>query len=54
LATRPKGKELTIIYLKFAKADAAAALIQEVLSGGAGGDSEGGGGGSLMGDLMEG
>ena len=45
-------KEYHVFYLKFAKADTAAALINEILSG-SGGESSGagGGGGSLLGDL---
>ncbi|MBM4002900.1 MAG: hypothetical protein FJ295_06360 [Planctomycetes bacterium] len=46
-------REYHVFYLKFAKADTAAALITEILNGGGGdsGGSGGGGGGSLLGDL---
>lgn len=44
------GKEFTVFYLKYAKAETAAALLQELIGGGAT-ESSGGGGGSLMGDI---
>lgn len=46
------GGEPTVFYLRFATADAAANLLQEVMSG-SGGDAGGGGGGggSLFGDI---
>lgn len=47
------GKEFTVYYLKFAKAEIAGSLLQEVLGGGSG-ESAGGGGGSLMGDIAGG
>jgi type II secretory pathway component GspD/PulD (secretin) len=46
---KSSGKEYTVFYLRFAKADVASQLLQEALGGGSGED--GGGGGSLMGDL---
>lgn len=49
-ASTPPGKELTIFYLRFAKADAAVELLQQTLSGSSG-SSDSDGGGSLMGDL---
>ena len=48
------GKEYTVFYLKYAKADAAAALLHDILSGGTGGGGGGGGGGSLLGDIATG
>lgn len=44
------GKEFTVFYLKYAKAETAAGLLQELIGGGAT-ESSGGGGGSLMGDI---
>ena len=41
--------KITVFYLKYAKADVAASLIQQILSGGAGSSS--GSIGSLMGDI---
>lgn len=46
------SKELAIYYLKHAKAQVAATLLQEMLSGAPA--SDGGGGGSLMGDIASG
>jgi type II secretory pathway component GspD/PulD (secretin) len=48
--TQASGKEYTVFYLRYAKADAAVELIQQAIGGG-GGSSEEGGGGNLMGDL---
>ena len=48
------GKEFAIFYLKFAKAEIASTLLQEILGGGAGSTDTGGGGGSLMGDIATG
>ncbi|MFM2094144.1 MAG: hypothetical protein RIS70_1268 [Planctomycetota bacterium] len=45
------AKEVHIFYLKYAKADAAATLIQEIINGGSGVDTGSSGGGSLIGDL---
>jgi hypothetical protein len=45
------GEKFTVFYLKYARADVAAQLLEEVLGGG-GGDS--GGGGSLLGDIAGG
>lgn len=45
------AKEVHIFYLKYAKADAAATLIQEIINGGSGVDAGSSGGGSLLGDL---
>ena len=56
LATRvPTGREYTVFYLKFARAEVAAELLNEILGGSAagGGEAEGAGGG-LMGDLASG
>jgi type II secretory pathway component GspD/PulD (secretin) len=54
-ASVSSGKEFTVFYLKYAKAEPAAALLTQILGGGtAGGDTGGGGGGSLMGDLAAG
>lgn len=47
---KASGKEFTVFYLKYAKAETAAGLLQELIGGGAT-ESSGGGGGSLMGDL---
>ena len=46
--TAKSGREFTIFYLKFAKADTTADLLKEAI--GAGGGDEGGGG-SVLGDL---
>jgi type II secretory pathway component GspD/PulD (secretin) len=55
LATFGKGyagtREFTIIYLKYAKAETAAVLLNEVLSGASVSSDSGGGSGSLMGDI---
>ncbi|WP_425618533.1 secretin N-terminal domain-containing protein [Anatilimnocola sp. NA78] len=48
---RGGGKEMAIYYLKFAKAQVAATLLQEILSGSGGSSGGDAGGGSLMGDL---
>jgi type II secretory pathway component GspD/PulD (secretin) len=48
--TRSSGKEYTIFYLRYAKADLAAELLQQALGGGSGGSGDGGDGG-LVGDL---
>ena len=45
----PAGKEYTIFYLRYAKADVAADLLQQALGGGSADDAAGGG--SIMGDL---
>ena len=42
------GKRYTVYYLKYAKAEIAASLVQEMLTGA---PADSGGGGSLMGDL---
>ncbi len=44
----PSGKRYTVYYLKYAKAEIAAALVQEMLTGA---PADSGGGGSLMEDL---
>ncbi|WP_197442697.1 secretin N-terminal domain-containing protein [Lignipirellula cremea] len=52
--TISSGEDFTVYYLKYAKADIAAALLQQVITGQAsddGGGGGGGGGGGLMGDL---
>lgn len=54
LDQRTNTKEPKIIYLKHAKAQVAATLLQEILAGGPAPESSGGGGGGLMGDLMGG
>lgn len=56
LATRaPTGREYTVFYLKFARAEVAAELLNEMLSGSASSAETGGGaGGGLMGDLASG
>ena len=46
------GEKFTVFYLKYARADVAAELLQEVLGGG--GSDSGAGGGSLLGDLAGG
>lgn len=45
------GPQPTVIWLRFAKADVAAAMLTEILTGGA---ASGGGGGSLLGDVASG
>jgi len=45
------GRQYTVFYLKYAKAEVAADLLEEILGGG-GGDA--GGGGSLLGDIAGG
>ncbi len=45
------GPEYTVFYLRYAKAPAAAALLQSVLGMGGGDAAGGGGGGSLLGDI---
>lgn len=54
LDQRTNTKEPSIIHLKYAKANVAAALLQEILAGGPAAEPSGGGGGGLMGDLMGG
>lgn len=50
--TATTGTEFNIYYLKYAKAEIAAALLTEIMGGAsAGGGDAGGGGGGLMGDL---
>ncbi len=44
------GHEYTVFYLKYARADIAAALLEAIFGGG-GGASSSGGGGNLLGDL---
>ncbi|MCA9269399.1 MAG: hypothetical protein KDA41_13050, partial [Planctomycetales bacterium] len=53
LASRaPPGREYTVFYLKFARAEVAAELLNEILGGSVGGgDAGGGGGGGLFGDI---
>jgi hypothetical protein len=54
-ARAPTGREYTVFYLKFARAEVAAELLNEMLAGGSGGDAGGGeAGGGLMGDLASG
>jgi type II secretory pathway component GspD/PulD (secretin) len=48
--TATGAQEPTVFWLKYAKAEVAAALLQEILTGSAG-DTGGGGGGSLIGDM---
>jgi type II secretory pathway component GspD/PulD (secretin) len=48
--TASSGKEYTIFYLRYAKADLATELLQQALGGG-GGSSDSGGDGGLMGDI---
>jgi type II secretory pathway component GspD/PulD (secretin) len=45
------GSDLTVIKLKYAKAEVAASLLQEMLGAG-GGESAGGGGGNFLGGLI--
>lgn len=45
------GRQYTVFYLKYARAEVASALLSEVLGGGSGGGDTGGAGGGLMGDL---
>jgi type II secretory pathway component GspD/PulD (secretin) len=48
-STAASGREYTVFYLKYARAEVAATLLQEAIGGGVpGGDDEGG---SLMGDI---
>lgn len=48
--TSSSGREFTVFYLKFAKAELAAQLLNSIFQGGSG-DSGGGGGGGLLGDI---
>jgi type II secretory pathway component GspD/PulD (secretin) len=45
------AQDFTIVYLKYAKADIAAALLQEILGAGGGDAGGGGGGGGLLGNI---
>ncbi len=45
------GREYTVFYLKYARAEVAAELLNEILGGGGGGGAPAGGGGGLFGDI---
>ncbi|HTN73855.1 MAG TPA: secretin N-terminal domain-containing protein, partial [Pirellulaceae bacterium] len=46
------GQDFTVFYLKYAKAEIAAALLSEMIGASGGSADAGGGGGGLMGNLM--
>jgi type II secretory pathway component GspD/PulD (secretin) len=50
----PTGREYTVFYLKFARAEVAAELLNEILGGSGGAEEAGGAGGNLVGDLASG